>query len=834
MRALACLAAFLAALLSCAGRAADYPIAAADLTDVRVTGGFWLPRLETNRLVTLKTCLAKCNETPRIANFTNAANRAWGTFGGIPFDDSDVFKVIEGAAYVLALHPDPKLEAYIDWLIGQIARAQEPDGYLYTARTLGFTYKGKKTGRPAFGMMGPTRWSRCTSSHELYNVGHMYEAAVAWHKTTGKRNFLDVAVKSADLVDRVFGPGATQLKAVPGHEEIELALVKLYRTTHERRYLDLARHFILTRGSANGGRRVAGVFAQNGDLTFDAEMALAGAYTQEHMPVLEQTHALGHAVRAGYLYCGLADIAALTDDAACLKANLRLWENVVSRKLHLNGGIGARPTGEAFGADYELPNEGAYLETCAAIANALWNERLFLMTGEAKYVDVLERIIYNGFLSGVSLGGDEFFYPNPLASAGGYGRSKWFSCSCCPVNDVRFLPQIPSLAYAVRESAAYVNLFIESEATLRLKGGDVKLEQHTDYPWKGVSRVVVRPDGGERRFTLNVRVPGWCVGRPVPSNLYVQTVPGEARDFSVRVNGASASFSTEKGYCVIDRVWKVGDVVEVEMNMPVRQIRAHDAVKTDCGRLAVERGPIVYSAEGVDNGGHVLNLAIPAGSAFEVVNCTICGNDFPALETRGLRVKRGLTADNSESTTVRLIPNFAWCHRGAGEMQTWFPTEPDPALFPLAIDVKTSVDRPWQNDLPRALCDGVCPTRSNDTKPPRCTFWPHKGTSEWVSYAYPQVETVSGVEVFWFADVPNGGCDLPASWRIEVRERADGEWTPVEADYPVRKDEMVRVNFARPVRAREIRLSAALRPNRSAGILEWKVLPFAQGTGRNH
>ena len=645
-----------AALLVGVAYGADYPYQAAELKSVRVTGGFWLPRVETNRLVTLRTCFDKCNETPRIANFTNAANRAWGSFGGIPFDDSDVFKVIEGAAYVLALHPDPQLEAYVNGLIGEIARAQEPDGYLYTARTLGFRCKNKKTGLPEAGMMGPTRWSNCASSHELYNVGHMYEAAVAWYETTGKRNFLDVAIKNADLIDRTFGPGMTQLKDVPGHEEIELALVKLSRVTGERRYLDLARHFVDQRGVDPSDRRTMNVFTTEGTLEASAEMAAPGAYCQKHRPFVRQNEAVGHAVRAAYLYCGAADIAALTGERAYVDAISRIWENVVSRKLHLNGGIGARRKGEAFGADYELPNETAYLETCAAIGNALWNERLFLTYGEAKYIDVLERVIYNGFLSGVSLGGDEFFYPNPLASKGGYARSKWFSCSCCPVNDVRFVPQIARFAYATRENAAYVNLFVESEVTLRLADGDVSLVQKTDYPWKGASAIAVMPERDGMRFSLHVRVPGWCVGKPVPSDLYVQTSPGSLRDFSVCVNDEPFAIEPKKGYCVIDRAWRSGDAVAIAMNMPVRRIKAHDAVEADRDRLAVERGPILYCAEAVDNGGRALDLVISAKAAFSEAKVDVLGNIYPALDANG----------------VRLIPYFAWCHRGAGEMQTWF------------------------------------------------------------------------------------------------------------------------------------------------------------------
>ena len=645
-----------AALASAALQAAqDYPIAPAVMTNVTVTGGFWLPRFETNRLVTVKTDFANC-EKARIPNFRNAAAHKWGSFKGIPFDDSDVYKVIEGAAYTLATHPDAALEAYVDGVNEAIAGAQERDGYLYTARTLGFTY-GEKDGKTDFGMMGPTRWTRISHGHELYNVGHLYEAAVAYWEATGKRTLLDVAMKSADLVDRTFGPAPTQLKDAPGHEEIELALCKLYRATGERRYLDLAKFFLEARGR-EGAAGDGKVFAQSGELVEGSEMEAKNSYWQNHIPVVRQREAVGHAVRATYLYCGMADVAALTGNADYVTAIDALWENVVGRKLALNGSVGARPHGETFGANWELPNEGAYNETCASIGNALWNERMFLMHGEAKYIDVLERAVYNGILSGVSLGGDEFFYPNPLASKGGYKRSKWFGCSCCPVNVVRFIPQIVRFAYATRGDAAYVNLFVDSDARLVLAGGEVRLSQRTEYPWSGAVKLTVGDIKLQTsNFKLNVRIPGWCVGRPVPSDLYSQVSPGGLSDFSVKVNGAPFAVRPQKGYCVIDRAWKAGDTVEIAMNMPVRRVKAHENVKADRGRLAVERGPVVYCAEGADNGGKAFEARLPADAAFADASVAIGGTAFPALKA---------------SNGLVLIPYFAWCHRGAGEMQTWF------------------------------------------------------------------------------------------------------------------------------------------------------------------
>ena len=623
------------ALAVASAAAADYPIKAAPMTAVKVTGGFWFDRIETNRLVTLKTDFAKCNETPRIANFSNCAYRTKAKFQGNCYDDSDVYKVMEGAAYVYADTKDPALAKEMDDLIGLIAGAQEPDGYLYTARTLG--------GNP--GVDGTARWEILSWSHEFYSPGHMYEAAVAWYEATGKTNFLNVAIKNADLIERTFGWEKGKLKMPAGHQEIELALCRLYRATKDERYLKLAKFLLDVRGRKD-------------------VRETWGAGVQDHLPVLEQDEAVGHAVRAGYMYCGMADVAALTGDHSYVKAIDRLWENVVGRKLHLNGGIGAghdmnHPkwghSYEAFGVDYELPNDTAYLETCAAIANALWNQRMFCWKGEAKYVDVPERIVHNGFVSGISLSGDEFFYPNPLASKGGYKRSKWFGCSCCPVNDVRFIPQVPSFAYATDgKGALYWNLFMEGEAEI----AGAKLSCKTDYPWNG--KATLRLSALDSRLsTLKVRVPGWAKGRPVPSDLYAQTQPSSVMEVSVSVNGLAVNGVPGKdGYLSIGRAWKAGDTVEVDFPMPVKRIRAHEKVEADRGRLAVERGPIVYCAEGCDNGGKAYDAVLPADATFADDTITIGGKTYPALKA---------------SNGLKLVPYCLWGNRKPGnEMQVWF------------------------------------------------------------------------------------------------------------------------------------------------------------------
>ena len=659
--------------------AADYPVRGLEPTAVRVTGGFWFDRFETNRLVTVRDDFAKCEET-RIPNFTNAAKRLVGTFKGIPFDDSDVYKVIEGAAYTLAQHPDPKLEKYCDDLIAQIAAAQEPDGYLYTARTLGFPVLNQLKGG-SFSMCGPTRWSNCQSSHELYNVGHMYEAAVAYRRATGKDALLNVARKSADLVCRTFGYGENQLRIGPGHQEIELALCKLYRETGDEKYLRQAKFFLDVRGR---------------------EWTAGGQQIQAHKPVLEQEEPIGHSVRAGYMYSGMADIAALTGDAGYVERTKALWDEIVGSRLYLHGGVGRQCTGEGYSLPYDLPNDFCYAETCASIANALFSERLFRTYGEAKYMDVFELIAYNGFLAGVALTGDHFFYPNPMASAGGYARKAWFGCSCCPVNIVRFIPQLPSFAYATRGNDLYWNLFLASEGEATLPGGTVKLVQKTDYPWSGEVALEVRPAATGQRFALKVRIPGWARGAVVPSALYAQTEPDSLSATKLAVNGEPVALQLEKGYATIERAWKPGDRVTLSLPFGVKRVKADWRVRQDRGRLAVMRGPVLYCAEGVDNGGHAKDLRLAATAAFASATVDVNGAAFPALV----------------AGAAKLVPYCVWANRGGGELETWFPTaEPElwGHLVPLATVTPDFSIYGYANSLTEA--SSIVSYRNSEAKP---------------------------------------------------------------------------------------------------------------------
>ncbi|MBN1873029.1 MAG: glycoside hydrolase family 127 protein [Anaerolineae bacterium] len=621
----------------------DYPITPIPFTQVRLTDEFWQPRMETNRTVTVPYNLQKCEETGRIDNFAIAAGLMEGKFTGIRFNDSDIFKVIEGAAYTLHTHPDPELDVYLDAIIAKIAAAQEEDGYLFTTRTIAERLGPENLASDA----GKTRWSYLKSSHELYNVGHMYEAAVAHYTATGKRNFLDVALKNADLIAATFGPD--KLRDVPGHEEIEIGLVKLYRVTGQQKYLDLAKFFVEERGHANGRE-------------------LGGEYTQDHKPVAEQDEAIGHAVRAGYLYAGIADVAALTGDQALITAIDRIWENVVTKKLYLTGGIGARHQGEAFGDAYELPNATAYNETCAAIANIFWNHRLFLLHGDAKYIDILERTLYNGFLAGIAFNGKEFFYPNPLESDGVYTfnhgtatRQPWFHCSCCPPNVERLIAALPGYVYAQRQDEIYVNLFTSNESTFTIAGSNVSITQATRYPWEGTLKLTITPDA-PTAFTLKIRIPGWAQGQPVPGNLY-RYVNAETPGIMLTLNGTPVPPEVTQGFATLHRVWQAGDVVTLVLPMPARRVISHPQVTENVGKVALERGPLVYCAEWPDNDRSPFNIVLS--------DDVLLTTDHRLLGPISDRTTNSITIIQTPPPSTTFIPYYAWSHRGVGEMVVW-------------------------------------------------------------------------------------------------------------------------------------------------------------------
>ncbi len=684
-------AAWLSADAFAAGAGKDYPLTPVPFTAVRLADAFWLPRIETNRTMTIPFVFRRNEETGRVDNFRIAGGLAGGEYRGERYNDTDVYKALEGAAYTLMVRPDPALEREIDGLVATIAAAQEPDGYLFTPRTAS---PGKL--QPG---IGPERWSELAVSHELYNAGHMIEAAVAHFQATGKRTFLDVAVRNANLLVATFGPGGRG--GFPGHQEVELALVKLSRVTGDERYLALAKEFLDRRGRGPAltqyppGSRFA-IYNEPEQI-------------QAHRPVLEQDEAVGHAVRVSYMLTGMADVAALAGDEAYAAAARRLWDDVVGRKMYLTGGIGSRHDRERFGEAYELPNLTGYAETCASIGLVFWNHRMFLLTGEARYLDVLERAMYNGVLAGVSLDGTLFFYPNPLESDGAYRfnkgraeRAPWFGTACCPGNVTRFLPSVPGYIYATREDTLYVGLFVGGSAEVDLAGRKVVVRQETRYPWDGTVKLILEPErAGE--FGVSIRIPGWAANRPVPTDLYRYLGTSDTAAV-LKVNGRDEPLDMDSGFARLRRVWKKGDEVEVVFPMVARRVVAHDAVKDDAGMAALERGPLVYCAEAPDNGGRALDIVLPDGAALasefrpDLLNglIVVTADAFISTAVTGRTAAPGKSRDAAGDEEdeappasgprpfppgalfphrLAAIPYYAWAHRGPGEMAVWLHRE---------------------------------------------------------------------------------------------------------------------------------------------------------------
>ena len=673
MRRFTALFCFILLFAATASAQSGYPYTQVPFTSVKITPNtFWGDRIQAAREVTIPLAFSKCESEHRYKNFEMAAytlqhpghpglqTPEWDVakFMGFSFDDTDVYKTIEGASYVLQTYPDAKLKAYIDSVLDVVAAAQEPDGYLYTARTINPEHPHQWAAK--------NRWeAEEHASHELYNLGHMVDAACAHYQATGSTKFLDIAKRYADCVIKEVGPKPGQACVVPGHQIAEMALARLYVLTGEKKYLDEAKFLLDYRGKTK----------------------VKNVYSQSDKPVVDQTEAWGHAVRAGYMYASMADVAALTGDTAYINAITTIYENIVSKKYYLTGGVGARHQGEAFGADYELPNLTAYNETCAAISMVYLFERMFLLRGEAKYIDCLERTLYNGVISGMSVDGGKFFYPNPLSSDGVFTfnadrtktRQPWFGCACCPSNLSRFIPSMPGYIYGVRDNNLYVNLFASNTATIAVGGKNVTLEQSTQYPWDGDIAIKVLQNKA-KTFNMLVRIPGWVQNQVVPSDLYSFS-DDILSGYEVTVNGQRVDGELQNGYLVINRNWKKGDVVRIHFDMPVRTVIANLRVADDRGRVAVERGPLVYCAEWADNEGinpHHLLLArqpqFEVEPAYSIQNTEGDGKTFQVTaitaQAQDVHVNReGRIA--AKDVKVKLIPYYAWNHRGAGKMDVW-------------------------------------------------------------------------------------------------------------------------------------------------------------------
>ena len=610
-----------------------------DFSQVLITDGFWKTHVDKVKAVTIPVCIHQTEvATPRIRNFEVASGMREGKHEGIYYDDSDVYKALEAIAYSLKNNPDKALEAKADEWIDKIAKSQQPDGYINTFYTLTPTQ---------------TRWTDM-HRHEAYCGGHLIEAGIAYYNATGKRTLLDVGIRFADHLDATFGPGKRHW--VPGHQEIELALVKLYKTTDNDKYLKLSDWFLNERGHGYG--------------TWNNPEQV-----QDVMPLTEQTKVTGHAVRAMYYFSAAVDVAALTGNKDYVKAMNTLWEDVAYRNLYITGGIGQTRRNEGFTADYDLPNGSAYCETCASVGMVFWNQRFGKLTGESKYIDVLEKSLYNGALDGISLKGDLFFYVNPLSSNGVGERREWFGTACCPSNIARLIASLGNYIYGYSDKSIWVNLFIGSKASVPLKGQNVNMEIETAYPWDGTVRMTVNPAKRRQTFALRFRIPGWVKGEASPGDLY-SFYDLQPTACTLSVNGKTTPYTEEKGYAVVNRAWNPGDVVEWVMPMNVLKVASREEVKNNSNRMAFQRGPLVYCVEGPDNG-QVWNLIVPRDAKTSVKEGNVLSEKIVAIDIEGKSITpspdgTGVVMANK---TLIAIPYYTWCNRGNSQMQIWLPSK---------------------------------------------------------------------------------------------------------------------------------------------------------------
>jgi hypothetical protein len=787
-----CLLGFYSSALVAGPDAPLIKLRAVPFTDVKIQDAFWSPRQETNRIASIPVNLENLEKAGNLENFRLAAKDARGGYQGPVFMDSDAYKALEAASYSLATHPDPALEKRLDEIIATLAAAQQPDGYLNTY----------------FIVKEPTkRWTNLRDWHELYCAGHLFEAAVAHFQATGKRNFLNVAIKLADNIDSVFGPPPKRM-GYPGHPEIELALIKLWRVTGERRYFELGRFFV-----ENRGRKF---FAEEHKTPLDK---YDGSYWQDDLPIYEHRNIKGHAVRAAYLMSGTTDVAAETGDERLLAMLNRVWRNTTERNMYITGGIGPSAHNEGFTVDYDLPNATAYQETCATVALAQWSHRLALLYGNAKYADVVERALYNGVLAGVSQDGTKFFYVNPLESAGNHHRQPWFGCACCPPNVARTLASLGGYAYATSDDALWVNLYVQGSVKANTAGTPVELKVTTDYPWDG--KVVLEPVVKEpTEFELRLRAPEWC---------------GSA---SLSVNGQRISpLKSERGYLILKEKWKNGDKIELDLPMPIQRIAANPNVKANHGLLAIQRGPVVYCLEQCDQRDPIAAIFLPLVASLRVYpegsrlgNLTVVNavNGVAGVveheNWRGSLYRPNTPNRSYHFKPIKAIPYYAWDNRQPGPMKVWLPIAPPlPQTGALEAEAKVSMSFANDNCQPQGVCDGLEPKSSGEQPAANCHWWPHKGSEEWVQYTWSRPETVSGAMVYWFDDTGRGQCRIPVSWQIQF---LDGQnWKPVaeKGNYPVAKDKWCEVEFE-PIKTAALRLVVKLQDGWSAGVHEWKVI----------
>ncbi len=790
-----------------------YPIQPIPFYEVKLEDNFWKPRIETVRTATVPATFQKNEETFRVKNFEVAAGKMAGSVcTRFPFDDSDVYKSIEGAANSLRIKPDPKLEAEVDILIEKIHAAQEPDGYLYTWRSIVERQKkAENSEKPAqkgafLDWLDGPRWQNEDKlSHELYCAGHLYEAAVAHFEATGKRSLLDIALKNAELVARDFGPG--KLQKAPGHQEIELGLVKLFQNTGDRKWLDLAKFFIDVRGYGE-------------------------PYSQNHQKVKDQRVAVGHAVRLGYMFAAVADVAALTGSHEYDEAMKSVWEDIVGSQMYLTGGVGATGSNEGFGGAFDLPNYSAYNETCSSISFAMWSRRMFQLTGDSRYLDVLELTLFNALNAGLSLSGTHFFYPNPLESRKNVERTDWFSCACCPPNLTRFFTDLPGYFYAKKGNDLFINLFAASETAFEntnSKGQKVKIavRQETNFPWDGLVKIHVEP-AKPNTFSLKIRIPGWAKGDAVPLDLYrFHEFSGGA--VSIKLNGKAVVATFENGFAVISRKWKMGDFIEIDLPMQPQRVQANSKVEADLNRFAFKRGPIIYCLEGRDQPDErVLNLLAPDSvSIFSKFEKTLLGG-VQTLNFNGFLVKKKTAPDvaDLQKMNLKAIPYFAWANRGRDNMLVWLPHDLKSAQEiskPTLATTATATASEGANGDLKNVADQFPIKNSHDHESPLVHWWPHFGTTEWLQFDFGKMAEIGTARVYFFDDeATNGGCRVPKTWVLKYLE--NGVWKPVYAPggFKNLKDAWNEVQFE-PVKTTGLRLEMTFQEGISGGVHEWEV-----------
>lgn len=792
----------------------DYPLVPMPFNKVKLEDEFWLPRLKTQAKVTVPFALDKTK--PAVENLRRCANFLHDRGGQKPsvhrFLSSDLYKVMEGAAYLLMIDRDQNIEKRMDEIIDIIGDAQKDDGYLYVSHICGI---------PNHSEMGKTPYSWVVHSHELYTMGHMYEGAIAYYRATGKDKWLKIAEKSAQHLQKVFFEGdpnyngGKPIRQAPGHQEIELALCKLYRTTENRLYLDLAKNFLDVRGVT---------YVPKGEGVMSPE------YAQQHKPVVEQEKAVGHAVRAAYMYAGMADVSALTGDISYAKALDKIWHNIVDAKMHITGGLGAVHGIEGFGPDYVLPNKNAYNETCAAISNVFFNFRMFLLHKDAKYMDVAEVSLLNNSLAGVNMEGNKFFYVNPLEADGKKhfnhgkkGRSPWFDCACCPSNIARLMPQVSGYMYAHTDNEIYVTLYSSNSTEIQLKGCKVGVKQISYYPFDGKVLLTIIPEK-KKKFTLKLRIPTWAQEKFVPGELYsyVRNIPA---NWTIKVNGRPVKATLNKGFASVERRWKVGDKVELNIPMPVRFNTCIDKVKANLGRVAVTCGPLVYCAEEVDNDRPVQRFFIKDVPEISSVKQEPIEEGVLNGVVR-IEFSAGINIDEDiQESNVKLVPYYAWNNRGEKSMIVWFPRNADMVHVSDGsvkegkyASVKTS--HTFYDDTETAISDGKQPKSSFDTSIPRWTSWPEKGKKQWVEILISEPKEIRSIGVYWYDD--NDGVQTPGNWSLQYRK--DGKWKPFEKyvtdSYSTFKNKYNVVHPAAKLVSDAIRINMNPKPNACVGILD--------------